>query len=223
MNLNKSLEFFDPSTIKDPIHIIGCGAIGSNIAEELVRAGVEKLTLWDFDVVEEHNLANQLYTTKHINMLKTIALTDILQEINPNCKTILKSAWTPEELLTGHIFCCVDNIDLRREIVKTNIYNPMIKSMFDIRMSLTEGKLYAADWKIDKQKETLLATMNYTHDEAKESIPVSACGFELSVAPTVKIISSFQVANFMNFIKTNKLKKFGMIDAFEFFTEFYNA
>ena len=33
MNLNKHYEFFNPMSVTDEIHIIGCGAIGSTIAE----------------------------------------------------------------------------------------------------------------------------------------------------------------------------------------------
>ena len=39
MNLNKHREFFDPEQFDDAIHIIGCGAVGSTIAEQLARLG----------------------------------------------------------------------------------------------------------------------------------------------------------------------------------------
>jgi adenylyltransferase/sulfurtransferase len=43
--------------------VVGCGALGSSVAELLVRSGIGALRLIDRDVVEEHNLADQsLYT-----------------------------------------------------------------------------------------------------------------------------------------------------------------
>src|SRR3954471_11052437 len=44
--------------------IIGCGALGSPIAETLVRAGVGKLTIADRDYVEPSNLQRQQLFTE---------------------------------------------------------------------------------------------------------------------------------------------------------------
>lgn len=40
--------------------IIGCGALGSNIATFLVRAGVGKVIIVDRDFIEYHNLQRQV-------------------------------------------------------------------------------------------------------------------------------------------------------------------
>lgn len=45
--------------------IIGCGALGSGIAEMLVRAGIGKLTIADRDYVEASNLQRQQLFTEH--------------------------------------------------------------------------------------------------------------------------------------------------------------
>ena len=39
MNLSKSYEFFKPESCGGRIHIIGCGAVGSTVAENLSRLG----------------------------------------------------------------------------------------------------------------------------------------------------------------------------------------
>ena len=228
MNLNKSQEFFDPTAeniCNKQINIIGCGAVGSTLAEILARTGLTKFQLWDMDVVNAHNIANQMFTEADVGASKTEAVKRIMTEINPYLKNTIetKDAWTKQDRLKDYVFIAVDNIDLRKDIVKTLMYNPAILGVFDIRMSLKEGTIYAADWKNEAQKKALLATMNYTHEEAKAETPVSACGFELSVAPTVRTLCSYQVANFMNFIKGDGLKKFGIVNTFNFFTEFYDA
>ncbi|MFC3040608.1 MoeB/ThiF family adenylyltransferase [Virgibacillus xinjiangensis] len=66
--------------------ILGCGALGSANAENLVRAGVGKLTLIDRDYVEVSNLQRQqLFTTSDANeqLPKVVAAKARLQEINP--------------------------------------------------------------------------------------------------------------------------------------------
>ena len=84
IDLSKSYEFFQPEKDSARIHIVGCGSVGSTVAENLVRCGVTNLTLWDFDKVESHNLVNQMFRQKDIGKLKVEALLDILKDINPD-------------------------------------------------------------------------------------------------------------------------------------------
>jgi molybdopterin-synthase adenylyltransferase len=65
--------------------IIGCGALGSANAENLVRAGIGKLTIIDRDYVEITNLQRQnLFTEKDCDeqLPKVIAAKKRLEEIN---------------------------------------------------------------------------------------------------------------------------------------------
>lgn len=220
MDLNKSREFFDPEKVKKRCHIIGCGAIGSSVAELLVRQGVEDITLWDFDKVERHNIVNQMYTEEHPGMPKTEALYDILYNINPYIKNTikLKEKYT-DEILSGYVFICTDNIESRQDIVKNNMDNMNVAAFFDFRMTLTEGQHYCAVTRT--QRESLLKSMDFTHEEAKQNTPVSACGFELSVAPTVRIIAAHGVANFTNLINTGEAKHLVLSAPYDYFYEAY--
>ena len=65
-------------------------------------------------------------------------------------------------------------------------------------------------------KQNLLKTMQFSHDEATEETPVSACGVTLGVATTVRAICSLGVANFIRFLKGEGLKKFINIDLSSF-------
>jgi len=218
MDLSKSYEFFQPEKNDDRIHIIGCGSVGSTVAENLARSGVTKFALWDFDTVEPHNLANQMFRVKDVGKLKVEALLDILCDINPDVKddVQLKPDGWKGQRLSGYVFLCVDNIDLRREIVEKHMDNPYIKAMFDFRTRLEDAQHYAADWSDYKMKKDFLASMNFSHDEAKEETPVSACNVTLSVCPTVRIVCAYGVANFMNFWNGKPLKKLILADAFNF-------
>lgn len=218
MDLSKSYEFFQPEKNDDRIHIIGCGSVGSTVAENLARCGVTKFTLWDFDIVEPHNLANQMFRIKDIGKPKVDALLDILCEINPDIKDDVKmqnAGWKGQQL-SGFVFLCVDNIDLRREITEKHMDSPYVKAMFDFRTRLEDAQHYAADWSNYKMKKDFLASMNFSHDEAKDETPVSACNVTLSVCPTVRIICAYGVANFMNFWNGKPIKKLILADAFNF-------
>ena len=80
MDLSKSYDFFQPEKDDSRIHIIGCGSVGSTLAENLARCGVTKMTLWDFDDVEPHNIVNQMFRQQDIHKKKVEALRDILVE-----------------------------------------------------------------------------------------------------------------------------------------------
>ena len=215
MNLSKSLEFFDPlNQVEGSIHIIGIGAMGSRVAELLVRLGVPKIHIWDMDTVEDKNVANQLYLHSHIGMLKTDALELFLKDINPNL-VVYKHGEYKDHALSGYVFLNVDSIELRYKIATSNKDNKQIKAMFDCRMRLTDAQAYAADWSNEKQKQTFINSMEFTDDEATEATPVSACGTTLSVASTVVSTAAFTVSNFINLIRKSKCETMIFTDAFE--------
>lgn len=215
MDLNKSLEFFDPSKVKERCHVIGCGSIGGNVAELLARYGITDIVLWDFDEVEPHNIANQIYTTEDLEMAKTEALLRILQRINPDIKVKWKAVYEGQPL-EGFVFMCVDSVEVRQQIVEANWYNPNVVAVIDFRTTLLEGQTYFADWSNTKQKESLKKSLDFTHKEAQANTPVSACGFELSVSPVVKICSIMGIVNFTNFINKQPTKHMIICDPYSY-------
>ena len=218
MNLAKSREFLKPEQVKDRIHIIGCGAIGSNLADFIARFGITKISLYDFDTVEDKNVANQMFTTADIGKLKVDAVAEQIIKINPEAKNELKifpEGYTGQQL-NGYVFLAVDSIELRKKIASDNRMNPYIKGFFDFRMGLTDAQHYAADWKDRDMVKAFLSTMNFTDEEAKAAQPISACNEMLSVCPTVRSIVAAGVANFVNFVKGLPIKKMIVLDAFIF-------
>ena len=218
MDLSKSYEFFQPERYNDRIHIVGCGSVGSTLAENLARCGMTKFTLWDFDRVEAHNIVNQMFTEQDVGRPKVEALRDILVNINPEIadKIELKPDGWNGKLMSGYVFLAVDSIDLRREIVEKHMNSPCVKAMFDFRTLLESAQHYAANWSDYKAKQDFMRSMQFSHDEAKSETPVSACGITLGVATTVRLICGLGVNNFINFVKGNGLKKLIIIDGFNF-------
>lgn len=65
------------------VAVCGLGGLGSNVAIALARAGVGKLILIDFDVVDVTNLHRQQYKACQVGTPKPEALRDNLKEISP--------------------------------------------------------------------------------------------------------------------------------------------
>ena len=68
---------------KSIIGIAGIGGLGSTVATGLVRLGVGKLIIVDYDIVEPSNLNRQQYYVNQIGEYKVNALKKNLKEINP--------------------------------------------------------------------------------------------------------------------------------------------
>lgn len=217
MDLIKHLEFFNPVSLEDNVHIIGLGAIGSTVAEMLTRLGIVHMHFYDFDTVCAHNIANQMFFDEDIDKTKLDSISNTCKRINPDVDiTLHPEGWKEKTRMSGYIFLCVDNIEIRKQIVQENKFNTNIKGMFDFRMGLQDAQHYAADWKQEKMIKALYDSMDFTHEEAKEAQPVSACGTTLSVIPTIRTIVSLGISNFINFIKGETLKRVILIDAFSF-------
>jgi len=87
------------------IGIAGVGGIGSNVAVNLVRSGIDGLKIIDFDRVEQSNLNRQFYFQDQVGRLKVEALAENLRRIRPelqievvaeridatNCQTLFAS------------------------------------------------------------------------------------------------------------------------------------
>lgn len=68
---------------KAMIGIAGAGGLGSNCAASLVRSGVRRLVIADFDRVSEANLDRQFFFFDQIGRLKVDALAENLRRIDP--------------------------------------------------------------------------------------------------------------------------------------------
>lgn len=71
--------------------LVGCGALGSNIANNLVRAGVGKLTIVDRDFIELNNLQRQLLFDEEDvakSLPKAVAAAEKLRKINSQVEVV---------------------------------------------------------------------------------------------------------------------------------------
>src|SRR5213592_4219880 len=69
---------------------IGAGGLGSPIAMYLAAAGIGKIGLVDFDVVDFSNLQRQIiHGTEDVGRPKTESARETINNINPNCEVVL--------------------------------------------------------------------------------------------------------------------------------------
>ena len=102
------------------IACIGTGGLGSPLLIYLAAAGIGRIGIIDFDVVEQSNLQRQIiHTTHSIGLLKTISAKEQILRINPACKVDLynqklTSSNAIDILKPYDIICdCSDNFPTR--------------------------------------------------------------------------------------------------------------
>jgi hypothetical protein len=75
-----------PDLQSKKILIIGCGAVGSNVSELLVRLGCSELTLVDKDIFSSGNASRHTLTMNSVNQNKSEELAKRLNTIFPTCR-----------------------------------------------------------------------------------------------------------------------------------------
>ena len=69
--------------------VFGIGGVGGYVVEALVRSGISKITIVDYDTVDWSNINRQVIaTTKTVGRKKVEVLKERILEINPQCKVI---------------------------------------------------------------------------------------------------------------------------------------
>ena len=103
--------------------VIGVGAIGRQVAQQLAALGIARMTLFDDDTVQAVNLAPQGYWPGDLQHPKVDATAELCRRIHPPLSITavperFKRSTIREMPIAGEpiIFCCVDSIVTRRMI-----------------------------------------------------------------------------------------------------------
>jgi len=70
------------------VTIVGLGGIGFWVAKFLAMAGLEKIFLFDFDIIEEHNLNRLDLPARFVGRNKADVVKLIINSIRPECSVI---------------------------------------------------------------------------------------------------------------------------------------
>lgn len=119
MDYLRQLEIIDPDALNIPITIIGAGTIGSYTAFCLSKMGATDITVWDEDIIEEHNTPNQVYPDGDTGQKKVKALSWFLDHYGNQIFTEEKN-WDGQVLDTKILISAVDSIETRKKLFETH-------------------------------------------------------------------------------------------------------
>jgi len=187
----RQLNVFNPHDFKDrKVTIVGAGATGSYIVFLLAQIGIKNISIWDHDIVEEHNLPNQMFFIEHIGEPKVEALKDVIKrkcgfEIETHNEKVVD-----QNIAANYVFLLTDTMASRKEIYKNCIdaKRLFIDLVIETRMDADNGRVYAFKPGRTAQSKEWLDTL-YGDEESSESV----CGATFSVAPTAAYLASMAV------------------------------
>lgn len=177
----------------------GVGNIGSWVSLFLSRQG-STLYIYDYDTVDEVNLASQLYSIDSIGMQKSEALRNSLVEyvdssIGYNGKFITLGKLTVDNKMIGPIcFSCFDNMEARKLMFEAWVeHNKDNKEaiFIDGRLLAEIGQVFfVTSDKIEQYRATLF-------DDSE--VPLENCSYK-GTTHCSSIIAGLMVSGFNNFL-----------------------
>ncbi len=195
-------EYFDKTKFVLPVHIVGCGGVGSHIAELIAKLGVgfadtSTVNLWDGDSVAKHNLANQAFCESHIGLKKAGCLKTQYAKWSGGIKPISHEQYVTEKIpLSGIVFLAVDSMAARRKICQESIWsNPEVKLLIEVRMDAT----YVIVHTINPNNQSHIEIWEeewYPDNETENSV---GCGGHITVITTVVMAASLAVQKLLAF------------------------
>ncbi|MCF7924790.1 MAG: ThiF family adenylyltransferase [Candidatus Izimaplasma sp.] len=176
---------------KDVI-IIGLGGLGGNVVNQLVRLGVNRMTIVDFDCFEESNLNRQLFSNmKNIGKYKVDVISKEIKKINPQVtiRIIKKRIQNVKHISGDYMIDCVDNIE-------TKIYLSKLSNQLQIPLlhGSCGGWYGQVGW--ISPKCTLIEDLYGSEEKGLEN--------ELLIPSYVaNVVASYMVSEFIKMIKNS--------------------
>ena len=125
---------------KTQVTVIGAGAVGSFTAFTLAKMGIGKITVYDDDTVELHNIPNQLFSIQDCGVPKVEALRDMIRHFHGVEIEVVGRRYI-DQPLSGVVIVAVDSMDVRQAIWERVRYNPRIELFIDGRMGAEVGRV----------------------------------------------------------------------------------
>jgi len=137
----RQLDIVSPEQLAFPIVVIGAGAIGSATVVTLAKMGCADITVWDDDLLEEHNIPNQLCKPSMVGQPKVEALKELTLELTEVTIKAENRRYRGQKL-RGMVIAAVDSMDARQVIwkrVKLDVHVPLL---IDARMGAEFARIY---------------------------------------------------------------------------------
>lgn len=190
---------FDPHVFDNTrVDVVGCGAVGSKVADLIGRYGVRNLHLHDGDVVAEVNIANQSpFTQADVGRMKVEALADHLVAAGCSRPTIHPQFIEGPVQLGRVVFLSVDKMKVRKAIFDQSLHLKLSTDyVIEVRMGVDELRVYGFNPRDRGDVEQWLDSL-YDDAEAVEGV----CQTPTTVGDVACITAGVAVTRFRHWFR----------------------
>ena len=155
----------------EELTIIGAGGVGSALILSASIMGFKKIHVWDFDVLEEHNLSTTMYPASYLGESKTEAAKAMVKYFGCETEIIEHDKFGYMDSLTPCTMMAPDNMEVRKMVYMNWIRTPGRKVLVDGRMGALSMDIHTVDvmhdnylsyWKPSKDIPDLPCTAKHT-------------------------------------------------------------
>ena len=207
----KTVRFSDAAWYKPGISVVigGVGSIGSHVAYYLGRQECDMI-LYDMDVVDEVNLAGQLFRMSDIGKKKTDITKEMIYQLSGNKNVEVFGEFTADSMIDNYVFSCFDNMKARKLFFEAwCAIDSTDKVFIDGRTNAEQAQIFiVTPDRIDRYKEELF-------DDSV--VPDIACTYK-STTFCAGMVAAFMVSGFNN-LMASKASGFDIAD-YPFKTEY---
>lgn len=185
------------------VTVIGAGATGSIMALSFAKLGVEKIDVWDDDVVESHNLANQMYGPEHIGMSKVEALKQVIERQTGTTINAFNRRVGPGDgkMMREVVAVLVDSMDGpegRRGIAQHVILGSPAQFVLETRLGVEHAMVYAINPRSLAEYEGWTKSMySDAFADANTEADPDGCNAQQTIAGTVKMVAGLAEWQFL--------------------------
>lgn len=176
IDYTRQRDWYDPTKSNDRVTLVGCGGIGSPTALSLAKLGVPTLRLIDPDVVDAHNLPNQMFPLDAIGQPKVEVLAHVIAQFSPvhvrtdQCRVDANGMTPAGEVnlrplrLNGVVVGALDSMAARSTLWQHVKGNPNVSLYVDGRLGGESVVVYCAD---PNDRESIARYEDTLHSDAE--------------------------------------------------------
>jgi len=205
LDTKRHKQIFNPESFSMPVHIVGCGGMGSRVAEGMVRMGVgvadkSPIHLYDADIFEAHNLTNQWTTSSRLHMKKVEVVRSLMLEVNPQASIIINPVRLQEETaLSGVVFICVDSMKDRQALIEKVMKKPSeVHCVIEVRMDAGVGVTHC--FNPNNQKQLDCWRLYWFPDSEGDNM--QGCGGAQSIISAIYATTAMALKQFEHFARS---------------------
>lgn len=187
---------------KAQVLLAGVGGIGSYVAFLISRLKVDRIIIYDPDIVESVNISGQLYSLDYIGMYKASSISEFVRRFSDfHRTTVFNEAFTANSQAYPIMICGFDNMEARKiffnkwlSLVET--YSSPERCLFiDGRLAAEEFQILAIQGNDHRAIKEYQDKWLFSDEEAEATI----CSYKQTTF-MANMIATYMVNIFVNFI-----------------------